>query len=269
MRTRRREVPADHHGTPAKRQRGSGSGPCCAATPTATAEPEPAAPAALGSSPFVVVAAVADTHGVLDPKLLEQLREAAPSYLLHMGDIGDPARKSRLDGTGVLQQLAALPDSSSPPPTVHAVAGNVDEPDKELMATGLPHIASVEVAGWRLLLTHGHAPGLEINVRGVMDRLRGEVDSRCANVVLFGHSHVPLVAYDGAASPPQPITPNEEGNMWSVSRLSSSGEENPTLLINPGSAGPRRFKLPRCWFLLRSVLKQRAFSWVLGCLYHI
>lgn len=99
----------------------------------------------------------------------------------------------------MLYQLAAALPPGTP---IRAVAGNVDEPDKGLMATGLPHITSVEINGWRLLLTHGHAPGLEINARGVMDSLRAEVASRCANVVLFGHSHVPLVAHAGQATSP-------------------------------------------------------------------
>ena len=224
------------------------------ASSTTTADrglPSPSPVAAQAGAAQVTVAAIADTHGVLDDDLLAQLRDAAPAHLLHMGDVGDCSRKSRLRGLTLLERLSSSLDSAVP---ITAVAGNVDEPDKALMAT-LGHAASVEIAGWRLLLVHGHAEGLQINAHGVMDEgLTDRVATERADAVLFGHSHKPLVARQllvGDESPPPPQQPTS----WPLNRsgdtASYSKSDRGALLLNPGSAGPRRFKLPRCWFLLR------------------
>ena len=196
------------------------------------------------AKPLATVAAIADTHGVLDDELLAQLRNlGAVDHVLHMGDIGD-ARASRLSGLAVLERLREFGDRSTP---VTAVAGNVDAPEKALMAT-LPYSQLVDLAGWRLLLVHGHLDGLKISAHGVMDEgLVARASKERADVVLFGHSHKPLVARRGDGAMPLPINPGEA--TWSVSRSSASSEN--LVLLNPGSAGPRRFKLPRCWFVLR------------------
>ena len=201
-------------------------------------------------SDSTIVAVVADTHGVLDVALLEQIRELSPDHLLHLGDIGDVRRKSRLTGIDLLAALRAELDGETP---VTAVSGNVDEPDRALQATGLQDCVLVEIAGWRLLLTHGHLSGLAISAKGFMDPgiHRRAVEER-ADMVLFGHSHVPLVAsqdrHDAAQPPaiPSIITAEKSNTVWEFQR-----NESQILSVNPGSAGPRRFKLPRCWFQLK------------------
>ena len=192
------------------------------------------------------VAAIADTHGVLDDELLLQLSALGTvDHVLHMGDIGDTQKKSRLPGLALLQRLREFAGASTP---VAAVAGNVDEVDKALMAT-LPYSRLVDLAGWRLLLVHGHMEGLQICAHGVMDKgLAALARTERADVVLFGHSHKPLVAWQGADGIPLQIAPDQ--NNWYLSCGSSSSRDG-LLLVNPGSAGPRRFKLPRCWFVLR------------------
>ena len=67
--------------------------------------PSPSPVAAQAGAAQVTVAAIADTHGVLDDDLLAQLRDAAPAHLLHMGDVGDCSRKSRLRGLTLLERL--------------------------------------------------------------------------------------------------------------------------------------------------------------------
>ena len=195
--------------------------------------------------PLATVAAIADTHGVLDDELLAQLRNMGTvDHVLHMGDIGD-SRASRLSGLAVLERLREFVGMSTP---ITAVAGNVDEPETALMAK-LPYSKLVELAGWRLLLVHGHRDGLKISAHGVMDEgLAARARKEGADVVLFGHSHKPLVARLGDGAMPLPIDPDVA--TWSVDRSSSASCED-LVLLNPGSAGPRRFKLPRCWFVLR------------------
>lgn len=74
----------------------------------------------------------------------------------------------------------------------------------------LPDSSTVVIHGKRILVQHmcGFPPKKE---------LEEKVNTRAIDVVVFGHSHVP-------------------GAWW----------HNNVLYVNPGSAGPRRFKLPRC-----------------------
>jgi putative phosphoesterase len=93
---------------------------------------------------------------------------------------------------------------------VFAVRGNID-----VRAPSVPDILTLDVvAGNSLLL---RILLLHIAVNG--PRLRADAArlarSRDASLVVCGHSHVPLIARDGEMS-----------------------------VFNPGSAGPRRFKLP-------------------------
>ncbi len=78
-------------------------------------------------------------------------------------------------------------------------------------ALQLPQERVVEVVGRRVLLGH---------IRGDLTR-SGEPAARGMDAVIFGHSHRPLVEW-------------HEG----------------VLYLNPGSAGPRRFGLPRAVALL-------------------
>ena len=119
---------------------------------------------------------IADTHGLLRPQALAALEGC--DRILHAGDVGDAS---------LLDELAALAP-------VDAVRGNCDD------LPGLPLERRLEVEGCRILLRHGHLP---------------EDDLTDADVVVSGHTHVPLVRRDGAV-----------------------------LRVNPGSAGPRRFRLP-------------------------
>lgn len=196
------------------------------------------------ATPATIVAAIADTHGVLGDNLLAQLRDVAPEHVLHMGDIGD-ARKGRLRGPALLEDLrASLPGSTS----LTAVAGNVDERDEHLLAARLHFSEAVDIAGWRMLLTHGHLPGLKINASGVTDEgMRRCIAAQGIDAVLFGHSHKPLVAWmnEGGNRKADPLRFGSDGTCV-VPR-----DRSRVLLLNPGSAGPQRFKLPRCWYLLR------------------
>lgn len=139
------------------------------------------------------LAVVSDTHSHPHPAALDHLRALAPAAILHGGDIGD---------LGVLDRLATVAP-------VVAVRGNIDA--RELAP---PDVVALTLtrgdAALRVLLTH-------IAVRG--PRLRADarrlaVEHR-ADLVVCGHSHVPLIARDGAV-----------------------------VVFNPGSIGPRRFGLP-------------------------
>jgi putative phosphoesterase len=128
---------------------------------------------------------IADTHGLLRPEAVEALRRA--DAIVHAGDIG---------GAHVLDALRELA------PLTY-VEGNNDDGD----GTG---IKRVTIGGLRILLTH-ILPRPRKPDRRVIDSLR----AKHADVVIFGHSHLPH---------------NEiiDGIRY----------------FNPASAGPRRFDYP-------------------------
>ena len=131
----------------------------------------------------MLVGLISDTHGLIRPQALEALR--AVDVILHAGDVG---------GSAVLDALRDLAP-------VHAVYGNVDMPDGTL-----PAAIDVELDGLRVHVSHGHEVGSP-----TPERLAARY---AADVIVFGHTHTPLVRTIG-----------------------------PTLVVNPGAAGPRRFKL--------------------------
>jgi uncharacterized protein len=125
---------------------------------------------------------ISDTHGLLRPEALAVL--AGSDWIVHAGDVGDPA---------ILDRLGEIA-------TLTVVRGNIDQ---EPWAEPLPESEMFSVGGVRIDVVHDRG-------QLVIDPL--EVGIR---VVIFGHSHIPLIE-----------------------------EDRGVLYINPGSAGPRRFSLP-------------------------
>ncbi len=125
---------------------------------------------------------LSDTHGLLRPEVLHLL--SSVNLIIHAGDIGSDE---------VLRKLKEIAP-------VTAVKGNVDT---GRWASNLPEYAGVQINGLRALVTH--------KVTEVDQYAR----SYPADVVIFGHSHRPLLT-------------------------TSAGQ----IRINPGSAGRKRFSLP-------------------------
>jgi uncharacterized protein len=145
------------------------------------------------------IGVIADTHGLVRPEVAEIF--ANVDAIVHAGDVG---------GAHVLDALRALAPLTS-------VDGNNDD------ATG-EEIARLTLGGLRILLTHilprPHKPAAR-----VVESLAREP----ADVVVFGHSHLPH---------------NEV--------------VNGIRYFNPASAGPRRFDLPVSVGLLEK--KNRAWT---------
>ncbi|HET7436214.1 MAG TPA: metallophosphoesterase family protein [Thermoanaerobaculia bacterium] len=128
---------------------------------------------------------IADTHGAIHPRLAEVF--ARVDHIVHAGDVG---------GEPVLDALRALAP-------VTFVAGNNDD------ASGY-EIQRFALSGLRILLTHILPRPRKLH-RGVAESLRRDA----ADVVVFGHSHLPHdEVIDGVR------------------------------FFNPASAGPRRFDYP-------------------------
>ena len=120
---------------------------------------------------------ISDTHGLLRPEAILALEGC--DVILHAGDVG---------GSLIIDTLIQFA------PTF-AVGGNCD------IEETFPDYFTAEYGGKKLLMVHGHLP---------IDELFFKPD-----IVITGHSHIPLIE-----------------------------EDKNILRINPGSAGPKRFKLP-------------------------
>lgn len=129
------------------------------------------------------VGLIADTHGLV--RLDVAVVFAGVDLILHAGDVGSGA---------VLSELECIAP-------VAAVRGNVDSPELRLPLTLVRRIGGLEV-----LVTHGNEVGSP-----TPEKLAARHD---ADLIVFGHTHRPLVRRVGRA-----------------------------LVINPGAAGPRRFDL--------------------------
>lgn len=136
-------------------------------------------------SPFpLVVGLIADTHGLVRSACHAALEGCG--LILHAGDVG---------GRQVIDELSVIAP-------VLAVAGNTDDND----ALRLPWSLDRTIGGLTVRVSHGH----EVN-RPTPELLL----ARCtADIVVFGHSHRPVVHRDGRR-----------------------------LAVNPGAAGPARFGL--------------------------
>ena len=120
---------------------------------------------------------ISDTHGLLRPEAIIALEGC--DVILHAGDVGNSL---------IIETLSQFA------PTF-VVGGNCDIEEK------FPDYFSAEYGGKKLLMYHGH--------------LSIDEESFKPDIVITGHSHVPLIE-----------------------------EDQTSIRINPGSAGPKRFKLP-------------------------
>jgi putative phosphoesterase len=137
---------------------------------------------------LVRIGLVSDTHGLFDPELPRLLEGC--DRIVHAGDVV---------GDAVLDALARIAP-------VDAVRGNNDP------GSPLPLHRVLDLGTVRALLIHeiGRPSKLEPEARQL-------VDEHQPSLVIFGHSHQPVV--------------ERQGDLF---------------FVNPGSAGPRRFRLPRC-----------------------
>jgi uncharacterized protein len=122
------------------------------------------------AAPAVRVAVLADTHAPrrwrsCPPPVAEHLRGV--DLILHAGDVCIAA---------VLDELAGYAP-------VRVVLGNNDGPD--VAAWGAPDALEMDADGLRLAMVHDAGPAA-----GRLARLRGRFPA--ADLVVFGHSHIPL-----------------------------------------------------------------------------
>jgi putative phosphoesterase len=151
------------------------------------AEPgEPAQPVeASVPSEATRIGVLSDTHGYLDPQVLELF--AGVRHIIHAGDVMDP---------GILRALEKVA-----PVTV--VAGNLDDPKT---MGDLPREVAAEVDGVRFVV--GHKP------KRLLKRIvRGKLSLADFDLVVWGHEHIPSATWiDGVLhlNPGTASSPEEE-----------------------------------------------------------
>jgi putative phosphoesterase len=133
------------------------------------------------------VGLISDTHDLLRDEVFEAF--AGVERILHAGDVGDG---------DILHELATVAP-------VAAVWGNTDGSE---LRESLSEVFRQELAGFSVVLVHGHQFGSP-----TPERVAGRYPD--ADLVVFGHSHQPIIQTIGSV-----------------------------LTVNPGSAGPRRFRDP-------------------------
>lgn len=130
---------------------------------------------------------ISDTHGLLRPEVFDVFEGV--EHILHAGDVGP---------VDLLDELEAIAP-------VTAVWGNTDGWD---VRRRVKEIAELELGGVRVVVMHGMQLGSPTPEK-VAAAHPG------AGLVVFGHSHQPVIRQVG-----------------------------PTLAVNPGSAGRQRFRDP-------------------------
>lgn len=130
---------------------------------------------------------ISDTHGLLRAQVFEVFEGV--EHILHAGDVGD---------ADILTALEAVAP-------VTAVWGNVDGGE---IRNRVPEVARIELAGVPVVVLHGMQLGSPTPEKAAA----AHPD---AGLVVFGHSHRPVVRQVGSV-----------------------------LAVNPGSAGRRRFADP-------------------------
>lgn len=154
--------------------------------------------------PFVV-GLISDTHGLVRPEIAHVL--AGADLIVHAGDVGGPS---------VLAALSAIAP-------VEAVYGNVDDAHDPMLARD----RVIPIAGLTLHVSHGHELGTP-----TPELLLARYDN---DVLVFGHTHRAVVAVAArGAAPSYPAT---------RTRVQIGRDTATRVVVNPGSAGPRRFKL--------------------------
>jgi uncharacterized protein len=116
------------------------------------------------------IALIADTHlprggRRLPQRCIEEIEEA--DLLLHAGDLSTADVFAELESIG---------------PPLQAVHGNIDSPE---LVERLPEELSLELEGVTVSMLHDGGPA-----KGRMARMRARFPE--ADVVVFGHSHLPL-----------------------------------------------------------------------------
>ena len=146
---------------------------------------------------------VSDTHG-RHGNLEWVLEQEAPfDMFLHLGDVED--------GEYYIDAMLHC--------RRHLLAGNND------FYSDLPREKEIMIGKYRVFMTHGHMQYVSMNTR----RLKEEGKRRCANIVMYGHTHKPDIDLSDdviAINPGSTSYPRQSGRVPSyiVMEIDRNGE---------------------------------------------
>ena len=150
---------------------------------------------------------VSDTHG-RDRILEEVLKLENPQFLCHMGDV---------EGSeDYIREIAKCP--------VAMVAGNND------FYTDLNREVVFELEGAKIYMTHGHLYSVHSGLGGV----KAAGYRKGANIILFGHTHVPTLVIEEdliVANPGSLSLPRQRGRQSSYMILYLEKGKEPEIEI--------------------------------------
>lgn len=154
---------------------------------------------------------ISDTHRNNIPflKLLETTGK--PDILVHCGDVSgsEYLYKNATDGKVVM------------------VSGNND------FYTELNSEEEFDIGKYHVLVTHGHMKGVSYGT----ERLKEYAASKGADIVMYGHTHVPSVEYDTdrkiwAVNPGSLSYPRQEGHRPSYIMMDIDGDGEARFTVN-------------------------------------
>lgn len=151
---------------------------------------------------------VSDTHGK-DHYLLKTLERVGPiDMLIHLGDFEG--------GEEYIKSITPCP--------TELVSGNND------FFNGLPKEKVIHIGKYIVLLTHGHRYGVNYSTSGILEVAKRNK----ANIVMFGHTHVPMIDLSGsiwAINPGSLALPRQHGRIptFIIMDLDSKGQAHFTL----------------------------------------
>ena len=151
---------------------------------------------------------VSDTHG-RNHNLIDTINRVAPiDLLIHLGDLEN--------GEEYIKALLPCP--------AEMVAGNND------FFAGLPKEKVIRVGKYNILLTHGHRYGVNFSTSGLVDAAKRHK----ADIVMFGHTHVPMIDLSGSVwviNPGSLALPRQQGRRptFIIMEIDARGDAHFTL----------------------------------------
>lgn len=133
---------------------------------------------------------VSDTHGrcFYLEKVLEKLQDI--DLLIHLGDFEG--------GEDYIRHIS--------PCAVEMVSGNCD------FFNGLDRVKFIQLGKYNIMLTHGHRYGVKYEI----DTIREVAKENGADIVMFGHTHMPFLDLSGeiwAVNPGSITCPRQPGRI--------------------------------------------------------
>ncbi|TAJ10980.1 MAG: metallophosphoesterase [Nitrospirae bacterium] len=151
------------------------------------------------------IGVIADTHGLFDQAILRHF--VGVNHILHAGDIGGRPRGGDASWRVRGGRVKKLIEQLERIAPVTAVSGNVDGYEQ----SGVPGETVMELGGKRIALRHILYEGGKLTKGG-----RAFLEREQPDICIFGHTHQQKAEWLGKS-----------------------------FLFNPGSAGPKRFRLTR------------------------